>query len=58
MLFAKLREEQIRKWRIREEELLKKDKEMPPKPPKKPKVYIRRGNIYINDSSYTIDWFP
>lgn len=38
MLFEKIRQEQLRKWRIREDELLMKERAMPAKPPKKPKV--------------------
>ncbi|XP_011403562.1 PREDICTED: SH2 domain-containing protein 4B-like [Amphimedon queenslandica] len=44
MLFEKLRQEQLRKWRIREEELLMKERAMPAKPPKKPKINFLEGS--------------
>lgn len=40
MLFQKMREEQVKKWHIREEEILRKEKTAPPRPATKPKVIV------------------
>ena len=42
MLFQKLRDEQVRKWNEREAELAKKERGLPPKPSKQPKVECLR----------------
>lgn len=38
MLFQKLRDEQVRRWTEREAELAKKERGLPQKPSKRPKV--------------------
>lgn len=40
ILFVKMREEQVRRWRLREEELDKKEAQNPPKPRLKKGEYL------------------
>ena len=48
ILFVKMREEQVRRWRVREDELEKKEAENPPKPGPKKRQYTLCAHVNLN----------
>ena len=48
ILFVKMREEQVRRWRVREDELEKKEADNPPKPRPKKRQYTLCTRVDLN----------